>query len=141
MKRDRKVIEDIIKIGKRMWIRKLLSGLDGNLSIREEHGFWITPSGKIKELLQPKDLCFVNWKGEFVKGKPSSEWGMHYQIYLKNPLAKAIVHTHPAYVLALNLAGFDFKKFRLKEAEIILGELKVIPFFPPGSEELWKCAS
>jgi L-fuculose-phosphate aldolase len=119
----------------------LITGSEGNLSIREEHGFWITPSGKIKELLQPKDLCFVNWKGEFIKGKPSSEWGMHYQIYLKNPLAKAIVHTHPAYVLALNLAGFDFKKFRLKEAEIILGELKVIPFFPPGSEELWKCAS
>ncbi|WP_038056204.1 class II aldolase/adducin family protein [Thermodesulfobacterium hydrogeniphilum] len=119
----------------------LITGSEGNLSVRDKEGFWITPSGKIKEILEPKDLCFINWQGEFLKGKPSSEWGMHYKIYLKNPQAKAIVHAHPAYVLALDLCGFDFREFDLPEAKIFLKEIKVVPFFLPGSEELWEKAS
>lgn len=119
----------------------LISGSEGNLSIREKDGFWITPSGKIKELLNPNDLCFINWKGDFIIGKPSSEWGMHYKIYLKNSLAKAIVHTHPPFVLTLNFLGFDFKSFSHFEGEFFLRNLKVVPYFKPGSVELWEKVS
>ncbi len=116
----------------------LITGSEGNLSVRDKEGFWITPSGRIKELLKPEELCFINWKGEFITGNPSSEWGMHYRIYLKNPSAKAIVHTHPLFVLALNFCGFDFKNFSHFEGKYLLGEIKVAPYLKPGSLELWE---
>ncbi len=119
----------------------LISGSEGNLSIRTERGFWITPTGKIKELLKPEDFVFVLWNKTFVNGVPSSEWGMHYQIYLKNLSVFAIVHTHPPYTLLLDAKGFDFKNFFFPEASILLKEVKKIPYLEPGSENLWKYAS
>jgi len=66
---------------------------------------------------------------------------MHLKIYKKNPEINAIVHTHPLYTLLLSEKGFDFKKFSLKEGEIILKEVAVMPYFDPGSEALWEFAS
>jgi len=117
--------------------KELIIGSEGNISIRDKEGFWITPSNKIKELLDPKDISFVNWKGIFIKGNPSSEWGMHWKIYLKNPSAQSIIHTHPIYVLLLDFLGFDFDSFVLSEAKLILNKVKVLPYLRPGSEELW----
>ncbi len=119
----------------------LISGSEGNLSIRDKYGFWITPSGRIKELLKPADFCFINWKGEVIKGNPSIEWGMHYKIYLKNHSVNAIVHTHPLYTLLLDFSGFKFKEFEFPEAEFILKEIAVMPYFQPGSEALWEFSS
>ena len=114
----------------------LIIGSEGNLSIRDKEGFWITPSGKIKENLKPEEIAFINWNGKFLKGSPSSEWGMHLEIYRKNPSACAVVHSHPVYVLVLNLSGFPFKNFSLFEAQFFLKEIKIIPPLPPGSFEL-----
>ncbi len=121
--------------------KRLITGSEGNLSLRTQFGFWITPSGRLKELLSVKDLCFIDWDGRFIKGKPSSEWGMHYEIYFKIPEAQAVVHAHPYYVLAMDLLGFEFKKFSLPEAGLLLKKVEVVPFFMPGSKELWKEAS
>jgi L-fuculose-phosphate aldolase len=116
----------------------LIVGSEGNISIRDKEGFWITPSGKIKENLKPKEIAFVNWEGKFLKGIPSSEWGMHLEIYRKNSSAHAIVHSHPTYLLVLNLLGFTFKNFSLFEAQYFFKEkIKIIPPLPPGSFELW----
>uniref|UniRef100_A0A7V4JRI8 Class II aldolase/adducin family protein n=1 Tax=Thermodesulfobacterium geofontis TaxID=1295609 RepID=A0A7V4JRI8_9BACT len=119
----------------------LIIGSEGNLSIRDKKGFWITPSGKIKENLKPEEIAFINWNGEFLKGNPSSEWGMHLEIYRKNPAALAIVHSHPTYLLVLNLLGFPFKNFSLFEAQYFFKEIKIIPPLPPGSFELWNKVS
>jgi len=119
----------------------LITGSEGNLSIRDKEGFWITPSGKIKKNLKPEEISFVDWNGNFVKGKPSSEWGMHLEIYRKNSSAFAVVHSHPVYVLLLNLVGFTFKNFSLYEAQVFFKEIKIIPPLPPGSFELWNKVS
>lgn len=119
----------------------LILGSEGNISVKDKNGFWITPSGKIKEILPLQDFCFIDWKGQVIKGNPSSEWGMHYKTYLKNSLVQAIVHTHPTYVLLLNFYGFDFKSFSHFEAKYLLGEIKILPYFEPGSVELWEHVS
>ncbi|BAU23614.1 hypothetical protein THC_1245 [Caldimicrobium thiodismutans] len=119
----------------------LISGSEGNLSVRADEGFFITPSGKIKETLSPKDLSYINHKGECLWGCPSSEWGLHYKIYSKNLRAKAVVHTHPLYVLTLEALGFNFKEFYHFEAKLILKHLSMLPPFPAGSPKLWEFAS
>lgn len=119
----------------------LISGSEGNLSVRVEDGFFITPAGKIKETLSLRDLSYFNLDGECLRGCPSSEWGLHYKIYFKNPQAKAVVHTHPLYVLALEALGFNFKEFHHFEAKLLLKNLSMLPPFPAGSPKLWEFAS
>jgi len=137
----RQIKKELVKFTRYLAEKELISGSEGNLSVRTENGFWITPSGKIKELITEKELCFVNNKGEFLKGRPSSEWGMHFLIYRKNPHVKAVVHTHPTYALSLDAMGFSFRDFSLKEAKLLLGEVGVLSYFEPGSPALWEFAS
>lgn len=119
----------------------LLTGSEGNLSVRIGEGFFITPSGKIKETLEKRDLSYITLEGEVISGKPSSEWGLHFKIYQKIPEAGAVVHAHPPYVLILERFGFEFKEFFHPEARLILKNLSVLPYFPPGSKSLWEFAS
>jgi L-fuculose-phosphate aldolase len=136
-----KKTEELCFFAKYLSEKELILGSEGNLSVRDRDGFWITPSGRIKEILQPEELCFINWKGDCIVGKPSSEWGMHYKVYLKNPSAKAIVHTHPPFTLLLDICGFDFKNFSHFEGELLIKEIKIAPFLKSGSSELWEVVS
>ncbi|QER42391.1 class II aldolase/adducin family protein [Thermodesulfobacterium sp. TA1] len=116
----------------------LVVGSEGNFSVKAKYGFWITPSGRIKQNLTPKDLVFVGWDQSFINGCPSSEWGMHYLIYQKNFKANAVIHTHSLYTLIMSAKGFDFYGFSLKEAELLLKKMAKVPFLSPGSKELWE---
>lgn len=140
MKRDR-LPESLCFYAKYLSYKGLITGSEGNLSVRTEHGFWITPSGRIKENLKKNDLVFMYWDRDFVERGVSSEWGMHKLIYLVQPKAKAIVHTHPFYVLLVDAFGFDFKSFELREAKVFIDQVERVPFLPPGSKELWERVS
>lgn len=119
----------------------LMTGSEGNLSIRAGEGFFITPSGKIKETLEKRDLSYINLQGEIISGRPSSEWGLHLKIYQKVTCAKGVVHVHPPFVLILERLGFEFKEFSHPEAQLLLKDLSLLPYFPPGSKGLWEFAS
>ncbi len=133
--------EELIFWTKYLAEKGLISGSEGNLSVRCKEGFFITPSGKIKETLALRDLAFISFEGKILIGNPSSEWGLHYKIYLKNPQAKAIVHTHPPYVLALERRGFNFREFYHFEGNFLQKILSILPPLSPGSEKMWEFAS
>ncbi|MDM7202662.1 MAG: class II aldolase/adducin family protein [Thermodesulfobacteriaceae bacterium] len=118
----------------------LISGSEGNLSIKIGSGFFITPSGKIKEIIQKRDLSYISFSKDTIIGNPSSEWGLHLEIYLKCKRAKAVVHCHPPFVLTLERLGFSFREFNHPEAQL-LKNLSILPYFPPGSYRLWEFAS
>lgn len=136
-----KLVEELLFWTRYLAERGLISGTEGNLSIRGEEGFFITPSGRIKETLTKKDIAYLSWNSEIIFGKPSSEWGLHLKIYQKNPEARAIVHTHPPYVLIMDALGFNFREFAHPEGAILLNRLARAPYFPAGSYKLWEFAS
>lgn len=78
-------------------------GTSGNISARIEGGFLITPSGIPYEKMKPEQIVEMDlgggYFGDFL---PSSEWRMHYDIYLNKPEAGAVVHTHAIYCTALS---------------------------------------
>ena len=77
-------------------------GTSGNLSVRTESGFLITPSGMNYSSLKPEHVVFMNLSGEHSSScKPSSEWRFHRDIYVARTDAGAIVHTHSVYALSL----------------------------------------
>lgn len=78
-------------------------GTSGNVSIRYENGFLITPTGVAYDDLTSNDIIHCNTEGQVLSGKlkPSSEWPFHAAIYTKRNDVNAIVHTHPPYSTGL----------------------------------------
>jgi L-fuculose-phosphate aldolase len=74
----------------------LNQGTSGNLSVRCEDGFLITPSGMDYAALSTDDIVWMNFDGK-TQGmrKPSSEWRFHAAIYRYRPEANAVLHAHP----------------------------------------------
>ena len=80
----------------------LNQGTSGNLSVRCDEGFLITPSGMDYAGLETDDIVSMDLDGK-PRGtrKPSSEWRFHAAIYRHRPEANAILHAHPVHCSAL----------------------------------------
>jgi L-fuculose-phosphate aldolase len=99
-----KIKAEIIKYSKMLNSRKLSALRSGNISVRYNDGFLITPSGKKYSSLKIKDIIYVSLEGKFdkKKGIPSSEWQFHQDIYKNKLESKAIVHTHSTNATAVS---------------------------------------
>ena len=103
-----KIKKDIINYSKKLNTTNLSALRSGNISIRTREkgieGFYITPSGRKYSSLKPKDIVFVSLKGIYdkKKGKPSSEWRFHRDIYVNKKDAQAIVHAHSTCATAVS---------------------------------------
>ena len=99
---------EVIKYSKKLNITNLSALRSGNISVRAKEkgidGFYITPSGRKYGSLKTKDIIFVSLKGIYdrKKGKPSSEWRFHQEIYVNKKKAKAIVHAHSTCATAVS---------------------------------------
>lgn len=87
-------------------------GTAGNLSVRFEDGFLITPSGMSYRQLRPADIVLVDLDGKSQdRLKPSSEWRMHRDIYAHNENAGAVLHAHSTFATALSCLRRDIPAF------------------------------
>ena len=86
--------EEVIKFAQKLNSTNLSPLRSGNVSVRASRnnveGFFITPSGKKYESLEPNDIVFLslNEEYDFIKMfnsglNPSSEWRFHQDIFLK----------------------------------------------------------
>lgn len=87
----------VIEAGERLVATGLIARTWGNVSCRvDEKTFVITPSGKPYIGLKPEDIVEVaiedlEWSGDV---KPSSEKGIHAEVYKAYPDANFVIHTH-----------------------------------------------
>lgn len=96
----------IIETARRLDALGFMPSKSGNVSVRIEAGFRITPSGLPYAALAEADLVDVAPDGRVLAGerRPSSEWRLHAEIYAARPDAQAIVHTHSPRATALSCA-------------------------------------
>ena len=124
----------IVEIGRRLHAQGLISGADGNVSVRMgDDRILVTPSGVAKAELMPRDLVIVDTKGRpFGRGRPSSELGMHLALYDIRADVTAAIHAHPAWVIAASLQPdlrFDFTP----EGILALAGVIQVPYTRPGT--------
>lgn len=153
----REALKQILDICRLAWEKGFMAGWSGNASVRLETNpdlLLITGARKAKGRLGPEDCPLVNSKGEKLSGKArvSSESRLHTLIYEKLPAIKAILHSHPPFLQALELAlteekagGRDlwkekFLDLKLHEAAVWRDRLAFGLEYPPGSEELARSA-
>lgn len=92
----------VIGTARALVTRGLTRGTSGNVSVRCDGGFLITPSGRPYESLTLEDIVFMDLDGSYCGDVlPSSEWRMHMDIYAAFPAAGAVVHCHSPRATAL----------------------------------------
>jgi molybdopterin-guanine dinucleotide biosynthesis protein MobB len=80
----------------------------GNASVRDGDGFWVTPTGCCADTLEPRELVFCPLEGECPAGG-SLDASLHQAVYRSQPAARAVLHSHGPYSVALSFAGQDFR--------------------------------
>lgn len=133
--------EEIAAFGGLLTGLGLAHGSTGNISVRLDDGWLITPTNSRLGRLDPARIAKLDDEGRLLAGDPpSKEAFLHRSVYEMRPAARAIVHLHSTYSVAVScLAGIN-------EDDVLppltayyvmrVGRLPLIPYFPPGDERL-----
>lgn len=109
----------------------------GNVSLRVEHGFLITPSGLCYSELEPSDIVRVDLEGHCThRLEPSSEWRMHLDIYRRYDDAGAVLHAHPTFATALSCLRLDIPAFHYMIAAAGGDRIRCSDYALFGTQEL-----
>lgn len=118
---------EMIRWGKLLFERRLISGWGGNLSCRiGKNHFLITGQHAPLGFLTSKDLVRIDQNGKPAtkNQKASSETPMHMAVY-QGTDAQAIVHVHPPMVLAFSLTHDNFIPVSFEE-KYTIGEVPIV---------------
>ncbi len=121
-------VQEMIRWGRLLFERRLISGWGGNLSSRlGRDELLITGQHAPLGFLAPKDLVRIRADGTAIKKhqQPSSETPMHLAVYAGTD-AQAIVHVHPPMVLAFSLSHSSFVPVSFEE-KYTIGEVPIVP--------------
>jgi L-fuculose-phosphate aldolase len=103
---------ELLAIAQQLAALGLNKGTSGNVSVRHEDGFLITPSGMDVADMQTSSMVMMSMDGTPKSaGKPSSEWRFHRDIYQAKPQVGAVVHTHSMFATTLSCLQKDIPPF------------------------------
>ena len=138
---NKSVQENICEISKKLLTHGLNHGATGNVSVRIDNDFYITPSGMATEYMEAKDvvkcsLLIDEAEVSRMTKKPSSEWHFHQQIYQTRSDVNAIVHTHSPYASAISVLRKNIPAFHYMIALFGGSEVRCSAYEIFGSREL-----
>ena len=136
-------IDAVIRAGRRLGARGLISAGEGNLSVRlDADRLLVTPTGRRKDELTPDDLVIV-WLDHPEREAasrsgfgPTSDLAIHLAVHAARPDIRAVVHAHLPASMALTLAGEVPDPAALPETALLLPRLPFLTLGVPGSDEL-----
>ena len=140
---DAKAREQIVNYGRSLFTRGLTFGSSGNISVRVDDGWLMTPTGSSLGELDPAELSKLDDNGRHVSGhKPTKESFLHLAMYEERSTAKAIVHLHSTHSVAVSCLAdinpHDVIPPLTAYYVMRVGTLPLIPYFPPGDLDLAK---
>lgn len=129
--------QNLLDTMKRMEASELGSGTSGNLSLRVDAGFLITPSAMRSDECSAEDMVLLNHQGDNQESrKPSSEWRFHRDIYSNFPEAGGVVHTHAPACTTLACLNREIPAFHYMIAMAGGNNIRCAPYATFGTEEL-----
>jgi 3-dehydro-4-phosphotetronate decarboxylase len=106
--------EEICRVGRSLFERGYVHSTAGNISVRLDDGFLITPTDACLGFLDPATIAKVSAAGTHLSGdKPSKTLQLHRKIYDASAAAsltlnasndvRCVIHTHSTHLVALTL--------------------------------------
>ena len=112
-------------------------GTSGNIGVRLNASFLITPSGAPTEMLLPETMVEMDFSGAVLGvGKPSSEWRFHRDILMARSDIGAVVHTHSRYATAFACLQREIPAFHYMSARAGGESIRCTPYAVFGSQAL-----
>ena len=135
--------EDMVELGRLLTHLGLSHGSTGNISVRLDDGWLLTPTNSRLGKLDPARISKLDDGGRHIGGdQPSKEAFLHRCVYDMRANARAIVHLHSTHSVAVScLDGLNEEDCLppLTAYYVMrVGKLPMIPYFPPGDEGLAK---
>ena len=138
---ENRLREQIVQFGKSLFDRGLTAGSSGNISVRLDDGWLLTPTNACLGTLDPARLAKLDWQGKLISGDPGSkEAFLHQAMYEERSGAGAIVHLHSSHSAAVScMHGLDCHDCLppLTAYYVMkIGRLPLIPYYRPGDPAL-----
>ena len=133
--------EGLVEIGRSFYARGLAIGTAGNLSVRLDDGYLVTPTNASLGRLEANRLSKLDAAFNHVSGdKPTKEVSMHRAFYETRAGTEAVVHLHSTHAAALSfrndLADIDPIPVFSPYYVMRVGHLPVLPYFRPGADAI-----
>jgi ribulose-5-phosphate 4-epimerase/fuculose-1-phosphate aldolase len=138
---EAKAREEICRVGESLFQRGYVHASAGNISVRLDHGFLITPTDACLGFLDPADLALLDLDGNPLSGKRASKTiALHRKIYEASDNApgswpaSCVIHTHSTHcvALSLNATGAELLPPITPYFVMKVGHVPLIPYFRPG---------
>ena len=138
---ESKLRDEICRLGESLFTRGLTFGSAGNISVRLEDGWLMTPTNVSLGRLDPARLAKLDANGKLVSGEPpTKETFLHRAMYGERPQAGAVVHLHSTYSVAVSaLADIDAANVLPPITAYYVmrvGRLPLVAYYPPGDPAL-----
>jgi 3-dehydro-4-phosphotetronate decarboxylase len=132
--------EDICRVGQSLFARGYVHATAGNISVRLDDGFLITPTDACLGWLDPARLAKLDLQGQQISGdKASKTIAMHRQIYgaatVQSPTTRCVIHTHSTHcvALSLNATGPELLPPITPYFVMKVGHVPIVAYHHPGS--------
>jgi ribulose-5-phosphate 4-epimerase/fuculose-1-phosphate aldolase len=135
--------DSICRLAKSLFDRGLSIGSSGNISARIDDGWLMTPTGSSMGNLNPNKISKIDSHGNLISGdKPTKESFLHIAMYDERPKTGAVVHLHSTHSVAVSCLSDINPKNVLPPITAYyvmkIGQLPLVPYFPPGDINLAK---
>ena len=131
--------EEICRVGKSLFDRGYVHATAGNISVRLDDGFLITPTDACLGFLDPAKIAKLDANLQQISGdKPSKTIALHQGIYSATALfdskAGSIIHTHSTHCVALSLGAPKAELLGALAPYFVMkvGRVPVISYHRPG---------
>lgn len=133
--------EELCEVARSLFERGLSHGATGNLSMRIDEGWLMTPTGASLGALDPAQLAHLDAHGHRVGGAPpTKECALHLAMYRAQGGLAAVVHLHSLHAVAVSVLRDVNPQDALPPLTAYyvmrVGQLPVLPYFPPGDAGL-----
>ena len=131
--------EDICRVGKSLFDRGYVHATAGNISVKLDDGFLITPTDACMGFLDPAKLAKLDSNTQQISGDSASKTiALHARIYSAtapfNTPAGCIIHTHSTHCVALSLQTTAPELLSALTPYFVMkvGHVPVISYHRPG---------
>jgi ribulose-5-phosphate 4-epimerase/fuculose-1-phosphate aldolase len=139
---EAQVRDEICRIGRSLFERGYVHATAGNISVRLDDGFLITPTDACLGHLDPARLARLDANLRQTHGDLASKtMALHARIYgsarLFDPDTRCVIHTHSTHCVALtlNAPGAELLPALTPYFVMKVGHVPVIPYHRPGAPE------
>lgn len=133
--------EELVRLAASLFERGFSVGSAGNISVKVEDGYLMTPTNASLGRLDPQRLSLLDDQFNHVDGdKPSKEVVMHHAMYRARPQTGAIVHLHSTYATAVSCLAPAGESTIVPHTPYLVmrmgSHIPLVPYYKPGDPRM-----